>query len=62
MCEGLMEQRKYDINVLQFPPSLHLCVTRNHTLPGVAEQFLKDLKEVTEPLVKTPEVKVRLGI
>jgi hypothetical protein len=43
---------------LQFPPSIHLCVTLAHTKPGVAETFLKDLRAVAEPLVATPKVKV----
>jgi glutamate/tyrosine decarboxylase-like PLP-dependent enzyme len=39
-----MTRRGWNLNGLQAPPSLHLCVTLRHTLPGVAERFAADLK------------------
>jgi hypothetical protein len=32
------------LNGLQHPPAVHLAVTLRHTLPGVAERFLADLR------------------
>ncbi len=39
-----MTRRGWNLNGLQAPPSLHLCVTLRHTLPGVAERFANDLR------------------
>lgn len=33
-------------------PSIHLCITQLHTKPGVAEQFLKDVKDSIEDIMK----------
>ena len=33
-----MKERGWALNALQFPSCLHLCVTRTHTLPGVADR------------------------
>lgn len=33
-------------------PSIHLCITQLHTKPGVAEQFLKDVKDGIEDIMK----------
>ena len=35
-----MKERGWALNALQFPSCLHLCVTRTHTLPGVADRYL----------------------
>merc|ERR1712054_325597 len=42
-----MKERGWALNALQFPSCLHLAVTKCHTLPGVADRFIKDLQEVT---------------
>merc|ERR1711990_1356788 len=42
-----MKERGWALNALQFPSRLHLAVTKCHTLPGVADRFIKDLQEVT---------------
>merc|ERR1719323_50973 len=42
-----MKERGWAPNALQFPSCLHLAVTKCHTLPGVADRFIKDLQEVT---------------
>lgn len=36
------------LNALQLPPALHFCVTRPNTAPGVAEAFIRDLREAVE--------------
>ena len=41
-----MKTRGWRFNVLQLPPALHFCVTMPQTFaPGVAGQFLADLRE-----------------
>jgi glutamate/tyrosine decarboxylase-like PLP-dependent enzyme len=49
-----MNHRGWSLNGLQRPPSVHLCVTLRHTLPGVAEQFLTDLSHAVDDVRKTP--------
>ena len=45
--------RGWRLNALQLPPGLHFCVTRPNTTPGVAESFLRDLREAVE-YARTP--------
>jgi sphinganine-1-phosphate aldolase len=49
-----MKGRGWALNALQFPSCLHLCVTRLHTVAGVADRFIKDLQEVTELMLADP--------
>ena len=42
----------------QFPPSIHICITRAHTPEGVAETFIKDMSNTAAELMKDPSVKV----
>jgi len=39
-----MAQRGWSLNGLQRPAAVHIAVTLRHTLPGVADQFLEDLR------------------
>eukprot|EP01147_Barroeca_monosierra_P005388 gene5388-7135_t len=57
MLDGLVHGCGWDLNVLQFPPSVHLCVTMAHSAPGMAERFLKDIASVTAELMKNPNEK-----
>ncbi len=50
----VMSHRGWSLNGLQRPPSVHICVTLRHTLPGVAERFLADLKAAVEEVKSTP--------
>lgn len=34
------------------PASIHLCITQLHTKSGVAEQFLKDVRDSVEDIMK----------
>ncbi len=43
-----MARRGWNLNGLQRPPAVHLCVTLRHTRPGVAERFLGDLRDAVE--------------
>merc|ERR1719244_2275242 len=49
-----MKKRGWALNALQFPSCVHLCVTRPHTLPGVAEKFIRDVTEITAEIMKDP--------
>ncbi|KAK9498779.1 hypothetical protein O3M35_003340 [Rhynocoris fuscipes] len=53
-----LNDRGWNLNPLQFPSGIHLCVTHIHTQDGVADHFLNDVKEVVKELLKTPDVKV----
>jgi len=50
-----MKERGWALNALQFPSCVHICVTRPHTLPGVADKFIKDVQEVTAEIMSNPE-------
>ena len=47
LSDGL-SKRGWNLNVLQFPSCIHICVTLLHTQPGVTERFVKDVTELTE--------------
>jgi len=49
-----MKARGWALNALQFPSCIHLCVTRPHTLPGVADKFVTDVAEITAEIIKDP--------
>lgn len=40
-----MSSRGWQLNAIQNPTGLHIAVTRHHTLPGVAQRLVKDVKE-----------------
>ncbi|MEE6488538.1 hypothetical protein FKM82_015257 [Ascaphus truei] len=47
----------WNLNTLQFPSSIHICLTLLHTKPGVAQQFVKDVKESVAVIMKNPRAK-----
>ncbi|KAJ7426927.1 Sphingosine-1-phosphate lyase 1 [Willisornis vidua] len=49
---NFLAAKGWNLNVLQFPPSIHLCITQLHTKPGVAEEFLKDVRDSIEHIMK----------
>jgi len=49
-----LKLRGWGLNALQFPVCVHMCVTRLHTQPGVAEKFIRDVEEATKELMKNP--------
>ena len=51
-----MTKKKWSLNGLQLPPSVHICVTLRHTRPGLAERFIADLKAATEYVRMNPGV------
>ncbi|KAG5831015.1 hypothetical protein ANANG_G00299380 [Anguilla anguilla] len=47
----------WNLNSLQFPSSIHICVTLLHTQPGVAEQFVSDVTDLVAVIMKNPKEK-----
>lgn len=56
-----MAERGWRLNALQRPPGLHIAITVRHTQPGVAEQFLADLREAVEFVKAHPEEKGKMA-
>lgn len=54
---NLMTAKGWNLNQLQFPPSIHFCVTLVHTRKRVAIQFLKDVRESVTQIMKNPKAK-----
>jgi glutamate/tyrosine decarboxylase-like PLP-dependent enzyme len=52
-----MTQKKWNLNGLQNPSCVHICVTLRHTQPGVAQRFVKDLKGAVKYMKNNPEFK-----
>ncbi|KAF5890422.1 sphingosine-1-phosphate lyase 1-like, partial [Clarias magur] len=52
-----LTSKGWNLNTLQFPSSIHICVTMLHTQPGVAEQFIKDVREEVAIIMKNPKEK-----
>lgn len=49
-----LSTRHWNLNGLHKPAAVHLCVTRRHTQPGVAERFLADLRDAVEHVKANP--------
>uniref|UniRef100_A0A8B9LXY0 sphinganine-1-phosphate aldolase n=1 Tax=Astyanax mexicanus TaxID=7994 RepID=A0A8B9LXY0_ASTMX len=52
-----LTSKGWNLNSLQFPSSIHICVTMRHTMPGVAEHFINDVKEGVAVIMKNPKEK-----
>ncbi|KAL4640940.1 sphingosine-1-phosphate lyase 1 [Arapaima gigas] len=52
-----LTSKGWNLNTLQFPSSIHICVTLLHTKPGVAEQFVSDVKQEVAIIMKNPKEK-----
>nr|KAF7410921.1 hypothetical protein H0235_013528 [Vespula pensylvanica] len=53
-----LSAKGWNLNSLQFPSAIHICITYVHTEPGVADQFLCDVKTELENLLKIPDLPV----
>lgn len=53
-----LEEKGWNLNPLQFPSGLHICVTRQHTKPGVADKFLDDVRDCLDEILKDPGLPV----
>jgi len=56
-----MSERNWNLNGLQLPPSLHICVTVRHTQEGIKERFLEDLKAAVTHVKEHPEASSGVG-
>ncbi|NP_001082938.1 sphingosine-1-phosphate lyase 1 [Danio rerio] len=52
-----LTSKGWNLNTLQFPSSIHICVTMLHTQSGVAEQFISDVKKEVAIIMKNPKEK-----
>ncbi|XP_022093430.1 sphingosine-1-phosphate lyase 1-like [Acanthaster planci] len=52
-----MAKRGWHLFTVQYPAGVNFVVTKMHTVPGVADTFLSDLKECTAELMKDPLTK-----
>ncbi|XP_032457072.1 sphingosine-1-phosphate lyase isoform X2 [Nasonia vitripennis] len=50
-----LNARGWNLNTLQFPSAIHICVTHVHTEPGVAQQFVDDVRFELEKIMQTPK-------
>eukprot|EP00745_Piridium_sociabile_P039863 TRINITY_DN75238_c0_g1_i1.p2 TRINITY_DN75238_c0_g1~~TRINITY_DN75238_c0_g1_i1.p2 ORF type:complete len:187 (-),score=48.13 TRINITY_DN75238_c0_g1_i1:180-692(-) len=50
----MMVAKKWMLNSLQFPSSIHLCVTKLTTQEGVADMFITDVKDSVAEIMKDP--------
>ena len=50
-----MEEKGWNLNTLQFPKGIHLCVTHLHTEEGRADAFLRDVEEAVAEIRKNPQ-------
>lgn len=53
-----MTKRGWNLNTLQFPAGFHVCVTLMHTIDGVAERMIEDMKDIASILKKSPKTKL----
>ena len=49
-----MSKKKWNLNGLHKPASIHICITLRHTQPGVAEKFITDLKDAVDNVNTSP--------
>ncbi|KAL9919581.1 sphingosine-1-phosphate lyase isoform 1-T4 [Glossina fuscipes fuscipes] len=45
----------WNLNALQFPSGIHICVTDMHTASGIADKFLVDVRASVAELMKDPQ-------
>lgn len=53
-----LNDKGWNLNTLQFPFGIHICVTHVHTMPGVADRFLQDVEHALAEILKDPHSKV----
>nr|CAG4646217.1 EOG090X051L [Macrothrix elegans] len=53
-----MAKKGWHLSPLQFPSSIHICVTYLHTQEGVAKRFLDDMREVVAEIMTAPNAEV----
>jgi sphinganine-1-phosphate aldolase len=56
-----MARRGWSLNGLQRPAAVHIAITLRHTLPGVADRFLEDLRASIDEVRANPDVRTGLA-
>ncbi|XP_030604356.1 sphingosine-1-phosphate lyase 1 isoform X1 [Archocentrus centrarchus] len=52
-----LTSKGWNLNTLQYPSSIHICCTVLHTQSGVADHFIRDVKEQVAIIMKNPKEK-----
>ncbi|XP_069546061.1 sphingosine-1-phosphate lyase 1 isoform X2 [Brachyistius frenatus] len=52
-----LTSKGWNLNTLQYPSSIHICCTVLHTQPGVADEFIREVKEQVAIIMKNPKDK-----
>jgi len=50
-----MTEKGWQVNALQFPPSIHFCVAHCQTQEGIKEKFVMDFKSSVNSIMASPE-------
>ncbi|KAL0114158.1 hypothetical protein PUN28_011460 [Cardiocondyla obscurior] len=53
-----LSSKGWNLNTLQFPSGIHICVTHVHTEPGVADNFLEDVRNELKIVMEDRNVPV----
>ncbi|KAI4457739.1 sphingosine-1-phosphate lyase 1 [Holotrichia oblita] len=51
----MLNEKGWNLNTLQYPSAIHICVTHVHAQPGVADRFINDIKTSLEVILKDPK-------
>lgn len=52
-----LTSKGWNLNTLQYPSSIHICCTVLHTQPGIADSFVKDVRDAVAVIMKNPNEK-----
>jgi sphinganine-1-phosphate aldolase len=50
-----LNQKGWNLNALQYPSGIHICVTLMHTKAGIADNFVNDVETFVKEIMKNPE-------
>ncbi|KAH7644323.1 sphingosine-1-phosphate lyase [Dermatophagoides farinae] len=53
----ILTKKGWIINSLQFPSAFHICITMRHVIDGVADDFIRDVRESVAICMKDPDQK-----
>jgi sphinganine-1-phosphate aldolase len=53
-----LNQKGWNLNALQYPSGIHICITNMHTKDGIADNFVKDIESIVKEIMKNPGVPV----
>lgn len=57
MLNDKLKDLGWNLNVLQFPPSFHICVTLRHCVGSTEDNFIKEVKDCSKELLATSTAK-----